>query len=64
MTARFWAVVDWLAHLAYCPTMLGHRSAVTRWHHGVHLIPGALLERACHRYDFALGVTETELHRR
>jgi hypothetical protein len=44
--------------------MLGRRSARAHWHHRIHLIPGFLLERVCDRYDLALGVTKTELHRR
>jgi hypothetical protein len=52
--------IDGVAHFLYCPTMLGRRVAVARWHHRIHLIPGHLLARACDRYDRALGATEDD----
>lgn len=56
-------LLDGIAHVLYCPTMLGRRHARTRWHHRIHLIPGAVLNYMCDRYDRSLGVTETEMHR-
>lgn len=46
-----WSVADALAHALYCPTMLGSRSGRTRWHHGIHLIPGRWLKWVCDRYE-------------
>jgi hypothetical protein len=60
---RFLAATDWLAHVLYCPTMLGRRCVRARWHHNIHLIPGWLLAWVCDRYDLALGVTPDELRR-
>lgn len=55
------AVVDRLAHVLYCPTMLGRQSARARWHHRIHLIPGRWLTAVCDRYDRWLGLTEGEI---
>ncbi len=43
--------VDTVAHVLYCPTALGGCCERARWHHRLHLIPGALLEWVCTRYD-------------
>lgn len=60
---RLLLVVDATAHFLYCPTMRGQRSAAARWHHGIHLIPGALLQVICDCLDRACGATEDELRR-
>ena len=60
MRVRVLAVLDWLAHLAYVPLLLGRRHGVDGWRWHVHLIPGAWLEYVCDRYDLALDVTESE----
>lgn len=57
------AMADSLVHFLYCPTMLGRRSARARWHHRIHLIPGAFLAAVCDRYELALGVTPDEMRR-
>lgn len=54
MSAMAWRRLDAVAHFLYCPTMLGRRFAVKRWHHNIHLIPGALLARICDHLDAAL----------
>lgn len=46
-----WGVADALAHLLYCPTMLGSRCRRYRWHHNIHLIPGRWLAYVCDHYD-------------
>jgi hypothetical protein len=51
MRDQFWQAIDSAAHFLYCPAMLGKRSAVARWYHGIHLIPGALLAVVCDRSD-------------
>lgn len=56
-------VLDGLAHVLYCPTMFGRRHARARWHHRIHLIPAAVLNRVCDSYDRSLGVTEAEMYR-
>lgn len=53
--ATRWQIADAAAHFLYCPTMLGRRAARARWHHRVHLVPGALLEWICSRYDQAVS---------
>lgn len=61
---RLTRLLDHVGHFLYCPTMLGRRHAVARWHYRVHLIPGRLLSVICDRYDRALGVGESELRNR
>ncbi|MFC9973543.1 hypothetical protein ACFVH6_21880 [Spirillospora sp. NPDC127200] len=46
-----WRTADTVAHLLYCPTMLGRRAARARWHHNIHLIPGRLLAWICVHAD-------------
>ena len=60
---RFWQALDTTAHVLYCPSMAGRRTARARWHHRLHLIPGWVLSPVCDRYDLSLGVTRDELHR-
>lgn len=55
-----WKIIDAVAHVLYCPTMLGRRSARTRWHHRVHLIPGRLVGWVCDRYDLEFGLDTTD----
>ena len=43
--------MDRIAHVLYCPTMLGKDCVRDRWHHRIHLIPGFVLEWFCDRYD-------------
>jgi hypothetical protein len=31
--------------------MAGRRHARARWHHRIHLLPAAVLDRVCDRYD-------------
>lgn len=39
--------VDAMAHILYCPALLGRQSGrATRWHN-IHLIPGRWLAHAC-----------------
>lgn len=64
MRLKLFSALDWLAHLLYAPTMLGHRSGRTRWHHRIHLIPDRVLGWVCNRFDLWLGVTPDELNRR
>ena len=64
MAARFWKIADDVAHAVYCPGMAGRRAARARWYHRIHLMPGRALGLVCDRYDLALGVTRTELHRK
>ncbi|MUN41404.1 hypothetical protein [Actinomadura litoris] len=52
---RRWRRLDAIAHALYCPTMLGRRATRARWHHNIHLIPGALLDEICRRADTADG---------
>ena len=58
MRIRFWPAVDAVAHFLYVPTMGGRRSARTRWHHRIHLIPGALLSLICDAYEARLSEVE------
>ena len=46
--------LDRVAHVLYCPTMLGKDCVRDRWHHRIHLIPGFVLEWFCDRYDDVL----------
>jgi hypothetical protein len=39
-----------VVHFLYVPTMMPGAEPL-RWHHHVHLIPGAVLERSCEKYD-------------
>lgn len=47
-------IADTIAHFLYCPTMLGRRVSRVRWHHTLHLIPRALLDAICDRYEATL----------
>ncbi|MFB9880962.1 hypothetical protein ACFFMN_23675 [Planobispora siamensis] len=51
MKGTFWAVVDAVAHVLYCPAMWGRRCARYRRTHDVHLIPGRWLAWVCARRD-------------
>lgn len=53
MKTTTWTIIDDIAHFLYCPTMLGRRAGRARWHHRIHLIPGALLSAVCRRLDEA-----------
>ena len=54
---------DSVAHILFCPLMLGRRSVRARWYHRIHLIPGRALAAICDRYDRMLGVTDEEMYR-
>lgn len=48
---RLYGAVDHVAHFLHTPTMRGSRSARTRWHHRIHLVPYWLIRPICDRYE-------------
>ena len=61
---RFWEPLDDVAHFLHTPLMLGHRVAVARWYHRLHLLPGWALRPICDRFDLSLGMTWDEIRRK